>query len=85
MEVKILLKRNDMEPFIADLVNNPNIPKWLRCVIVTVICGIIVFIGVMLLLKAPMTAGRIFGGILAVLFLGVAVYLLTKIAKSNKE
>ena len=51
-----------METFIADLINNPKIPKWLRYVIVTLTCGFVVFLGIMLALKSPMLVGKIFGG-----------------------
>ena len=74
-----------MEPFIADLINNPKIPKWLRYVIVTLTCGFVVFLGIMLALQSPMLVGKIFGGALSVLFLSAAVYLLAKIAKSRRK
>ena len=70
-----------MEPLIADLINNPKIPKWLRYVIVSAVCGSVIFLGVMLILKSPVLAGKIFGGVLSALFLAVAVYLFIKIAK----
>lgn len=42
-----------MEFIIAELINNPKIPKWLRYVIVIAICGAIIVLGVMLAIKAP--------------------------------
>lgn len=72
-----------MEAFIAELINNPKIPKWVRYVIVTIVCGIIVFFGVMLTIKSEMLAGKIFGAVLSVLFVAAAVYLYVKIAKSK--
>ena len=72
-----------MEPFIADLINNPKIPKWLRSIIVTIVCGFVIFLGVMLALKSPMLVGKIFGGALSALFLAAAVYLFVKITKSQ--
>lgn len=42
-----------MEFIIAELINNPKIPKWLRYVIVTAICGAIIVLGVMLAINAP--------------------------------
>lgn len=72
-----------MEPFIADLINNPKIPKWLRSIIVTVVCGFVIFLGIMLALKSPMLVGKIFGGALSALFLAAAVYLFVKITKSQ--
>ena len=74
-----------MEPFIADLINNPKVPKWLRYVIVTLVCGFVIFLGVMLALKSPMLVGKIFGGALSVLVLAAAVFLLAKITKSQSK
>lgn len=74
-----------MEQLIADLINNPKIPKWLRFVIVTAFCGLIIFLGVTLIIKSPMTADKIFGGALALLFVAAATYLYIKIAKSNNS
>ena len=51
-----------MEPVIADLINNPKVPKWLRFAIVTLVCGFVVFLGVMLTLKSPMLVGKNFRG-----------------------
>ena len=72
-----------MESFIADLINNPKIPKWLRYIIVSVVCGFVIFLGVMLAVKSPMLIGKIFGGILAALFFTAAIYLFIKIAKKS--
>ena len=74
-----------MEPFIADLINNPKAPKWLRYVIVTLVCGFVIFLGVMLALKSPMLVGKIFGGALSALFLAAAVYLFAKITQSQSK
>ena len=73
-----------MEFIIADLINNPKIPKWLRYVIVTAVTGLVVFIGVMLIIKSPMLLGKIFGCVLAALFVLTAIYLYVKIAKSKQ-
>lgn len=72
-----------MEFFLADLINNPKIPKWLRFLIVTVVCGLVIFLGIMLALKSPVPIGKIFGVVLAVLFLVTAIYLFIKIAKKS--
>ena len=71
-----------MEPFLADLINNPKLPKWLRYVIVTVVCGLVIFLGVTLAIKSPVLVGKIFGGVLSVVFLAAAIYLFVKIARS---
>lgn len=73
-----------MEPFIADLINNPKIPKWLRYGMVTLCCGFLIFLGVMLIGKSPLLVGKIFGGVLSVLFLAAAICLYVKIAKTTK-
>lgn len=72
-----------MESFIADLINNPKIAKWLRFVIVTLVCGCVIALGVVLTINSPMLIGKIFGGVLATLFLAAAVYLFVKIAKKS--
>lgn len=46
---------------------------------------LIIFLGVTLIIKSPMTAGKIFGGALALLFVAAATYLYIKIAKSNNS
>ena len=74
-----------MEPFISDLINNPKIPKWLRYAIVTLVCGFVIFLGVMLVLKSPMLIGKIFGCILSVVFLAATLYLFVKITKSTQQ
>ena len=43
-----------MEFIIADLIDNPKIPKWLRYVIVTAATGLVILIDVMLIVKSPM-------------------------------
>ena len=73
-----------MEPFIAALINNPKRPKWLRYIVVTIVCGLLVFLGIALAIKSLMLIGRIFGGLLVALFLVTAIYLFIKIAKSKK-
>lgn len=73
-----------MEPFLADFINNPKVPKWLRYLIVTLVCGLLIFIGVMVAVKSPMLVGKIFGGVLAGLSLIAAIYLFVKIAKSSR-
>ena len=73
-----------MEPFFVLSITNPNVPKWLRNSIAAVICGLIIYLGIMLLLKSPMIIGKIFGGILSVISVLTAAYLFLKIAKSSK-
>ncbi len=74
-----------MEPFIADMINNFQIPKWLRYTISSAVSSFAVFLGVALAIESPILIGRIFGGLLAFLFLAVAIYLFVKIAKSQSK
>ncbi len=74
-----------MEPFIADLINNPKVPKWLRYLIVTLICGFVIFVGVTLTLNSPMLVGRIFSGVISLLVFAAMIYLYVKIAKSGSR
>lgn len=71
-----------LEPFIADLINNPKVPKRLRYVIISAVCGFVIFLGVMLAMKSPVLIGKIFGGALSVLFFAAAIFLFTKVVKS---
>lgn len=73
-----------MEQFIADLINNPKLPKRLRYIIVSVVCGSVIFLGIMLAIRSPVLIGKIFGGVLSFLFLAAAIYLFVKIAKSER-
>lgn len=73
-----------MESFIADLIGKPKVPKRLRYAIVTIVCGLVIFLGVMLALKSPMALGRIFGAALSALFFAAAIYLFAKIKRNNR-
>lgn len=76
-----------MEPFIEDLINNPKVPKWLGFVIMAVVCGLLIFLGVLLAINSSELVGRIFGGIMCALFVALVVYLFAKMAgcKQNVE
>ena len=74
-----------MEFLFADLINNTKAPKWFRCLIVATVCGLVIFLGVMLAIKSSMLFGRIFGGLLAAAFFVATVYLFVKIIKSKGE
>lgn len=74
-----------METILSELINNPKVPKWIRCILVAVVCGFVIFLGVMLALKSQIPAGRIFGGALSVLFAAAAVWLFVKIAKGESR
>ncbi len=76
-----------MEPLIEDLINNPKVPKCLGFVIMAVVCGLLIFLGVLLAINSSELVGRIFGGIMCALFVALVVYLFAKIArcKPNDE
>ena len=74
-----------MEPFIEDLINNPKVPKWLGFVIMAVVCGLLIFLGVLLAINSSELVGRIFGGIMCALFVALAVYLFAKIARCKQN
>lgn len=74
-----------MEPFIEDLINNPKVPKWLEFVIMAVVCGLLIFLGVLLAINSSELVGRIFGGIMYALFVALVVYLFAKIARCKQN
>lgn len=74
-----------MEPFIADLIKNPKVPKPIRYGIVIIICAFIIFIGVVCALNSSIFWGKIFGVLLAVVFFCVGVYLCVKISESSSN
>lgn len=74
-----------MEPLIEDLINNPKVPKWLEFVIMAVVCGLLIFLGVLLAINSSELVGRIFGGIMCALFVALVVYLSVKIARCKQN
>ena len=74
-----------MEPFIEDLINNPKVPKWLGFVVMAVVCGLLIFLGVLLAINSSELVGRIFGGIMCALFVALVVYLFAKIARCKQN
>lgn len=72
-----------MEPFIADLIKSPKVPKIIRYLIVIIISIFIIFVGVICAFKSPFIWGKIFGAILAISFLGIGIYLCLKISKNK--
>lgn len=56
-----------MEPLIEDLINNPKVPKWLEFVIMAVVCGLLIFLGVLLAINSSELVGKIFGDIMCAL------------------
>ena len=71
-----------MEPFFADLINNPKIPKAIRYAIVTVVSLFILCLGFFCAVVSPMIIGKAFGVILCASILVATGYLINKIHKS---
>lgn len=71
-----------MEPFLADLINNPKVPKVIRYTIVSVVNLFILYLGISCIIGSAMVIGKVFGIILCVLILMAAVYLMRKIHKN---
>lgn len=74
-----------MEPFIEDFINNAKVPKWLGFVIMAVVCGLLIFLGVLLAINSSELVGRIFGGIMYALFVALVVYLFEKMARCKQN
>jgi len=70
-----------MEPFLADFINNNKIPKIIRCLIVFLLCGFIIFLGISTFISSQFVWGKVFGVILSIVFLIIGIYLIIKINK----
>lgn len=65
------------------LLNSRRVPKIVKYLIIIVVCGLIIGLGLMLgLSNDVMLIGRILGFVLAVLFVILGIYLISKIRKS---
>ncbi len=73
-----------MEPFIADLINNPKIPKPIRYILVSIICLIVLALGIFCAIESMYLVGKIAGAILCVLDVLGAAYLFKRIYKSDE-
>lgn len=71
-----------MEPFLADLINNPKVPKIIRYIIVSIASLFLIFAGIICVIESPMIIGKVFGIIFCTLILIVTFYLLRKIYKN---
>ena len=75
----------NMEPYIADLINNPKVPKIIRYLIVVIVCAFIIYLGITTFIDSPFIWGKILGIILAIVFLIVGIYLCLKISRSKER
>ncbi len=71
-----------MEPFLADLINNPKISKVIRYAIVSVVSLFILYLGILCVVESQMIIGKAFGVILCALTLVAVGYLFNKIHKN---
>ena len=66
------------------LVSSNRIPKMIRYLIVALVCGFLIWIGLNIAISVTaMLIGKIIGLIMALLFLGVGIYWISKIRKSK--
>ncbi len=72
-----------MEPFFADLLYCKKIPRWIRLLLLWLLCGFLIYIGVGVGLGAVMLAGNIFGFVFAAGILALGIYLSIKIWRGN--
>lgn len=71
-----------MEVFIADIINNSKVPKFIRYGMVVGICLFVIFLGFCLAINSFFILGRIFGSVLIIVFLVIGIYLCIKIARN---
>lgn len=71
-----------MEPYIAEFINNKNIPKFLRYILVIGVSSFIEFIFIKILLKNISLISNIVSIIIVLLFMILEIYLLIKVHKS---
>ena len=64
-----------MEPFIADLINHPKVPKLIRYGIVIILCLFIAVIGIGCAVQSPLVWGKLFGLSLTIAIFGIGIYL----------
>jgi len=74
--------RCPMEPYLADLINNPKVPKPIRYIIVIITLVFLKFIFICVGFNSIYLVGKIFGFILTILFLILGIYLILKIHKN---
>lgn len=64
-----------MEPFLADLLTNKNIPKVIRYILLIVVIAFIEFICVNGVISSPFILGKIVSGLIGVVMLIAGIYL----------
>ena len=71
-----------MEPYLADIINSKKVPKFIRYIIVCLLCALIIFLGIMIFIRSELILGKIFGIVLSIFFLIIGIYLIFKIRKN---
>ena len=72
-----------MEPFLADLINNPKVPKMVKYIAITFVVGFLEFIFIGVAINGVSKIAMPFGITLAIIFFIVYIYLIIKIKKYN--
>ena len=70
-----------MEPFLADLINNKKVPKFIRFIIIIIMVGFIEYISIDTVISSPYLWGKIFGIILSITFIIIFIILIFRIYK----
>ncbi len=70
-----------MEPFLADLINNKKVPKFIRFIIIIIMVGFIEYISIDTVISSPYLWGKIFGIILSITFIIIFIILTIRIYK----
>ncbi len=71
-----------MEPYLADLINNPKVPKPIRYTIVILILGFLEWIFIGVGFHSIYLAGKILGFVLAILMVILGICLMIKIHRN---
>ena len=71
-----------MEFLIADLINNPKVPKCIRYAIVTVLCVFLIVVMLFAAVASPYAWGKIVCALFAVMFIVAYICLLRKIHRN---
>ena len=74
-----------MEPYIADLINNPKVPKIIRYSIVVITCAFIIYLGITAFINSSFIWGKILGIIVALVFLIIGIYLCLKVSRGSEK
>ena len=74
-----------MEPYLADLINNNKVPKFIRYTIVIVSTILIEYISIYVGITSEILWGKILGFTVAIVYLLVSIILIIRIYKSSNK